>query len=55
VSSTALPELKRLIALPPEDVYYGMLFGYPAVRYARAVERKGTATIRRVDALAAAG
>jgi nitroreductase/NAD-dependent dihydropyrimidine dehydrogenase PreA subunit len=50
----ALPGLKELVDLPREHVYYPMLFGYPAVRYARTVERKGTATIRRVDALAAA-
>ena len=50
----ALPELKELIGLPCEHVYYPLLFGYPAVRYARTVERKGSATIRRVDALTAA-
>jgi nitroreductase/NAD-dependent dihydropyrimidine dehydrogenase PreA subunit len=50
----ALPELKELIGIPAEHAYYPLLFGYPAVRYARTVERKGSATVRRVDALAAA-
>jgi len=51
----AIPELKGLIDLPHEHVYYAMLFGYPAIRYARTVERKGSAIIHRVDALTAAG
>jgi hypothetical protein len=54
-SDDGLPELKGLVDLPREQVYYAMLFGCPAVRYARTVERKGDATIRRVDALATAG
>jgi hypothetical protein len=47
--------LKGLIDLPHEHVYYAMLFGYPAIRYARTVERKGDATVRRVDTLPAEG
>jgi len=48
----ALPELKDLFGLPRDHVYYPMLFGYPAVRYARTVERKGSAVVRRVDSFA---
>ena len=32
-------------------VYYAMLFGHPAVRYARTVQRKGTARLRILEAL----
>jgi nitroreductase/NAD-dependent dihydropyrimidine dehydrogenase PreA subunit len=45
----ALPELKPLFGLGPEHVYYPMLFGLPAVKYARVVQRSGSATIRRVE------
>jgi nitroreductase/ferredoxin len=49
----ALPDLKRLLGLPGDHVYYAMLFGYPAVRYARTVQREGVTRIRRVAALPA--
>jgi nitroreductase len=45
----ALPALKPLLGLTENDVYYGMLFGNPAVKYARTVQREGSATIRRVS------
>jgi len=44
----ALPELKSLVFLPPDHVYYAMLFGMPAVRFARTVQRDDAAVIRRV-------
>lgn len=44
----ALPELKPLVCLPPDHVYYAMLFGVPAVRFARTVQRDDAAVIRRV-------
>jgi len=47
----SLPELKDLLDLPQDHVYYAMLFGLPAVRYARTVQREGSARIRRVDNL----
>lgn len=34
-----LPDLKRELDLPPRHFYYAMLFGPPAVRYARSVQR----------------
>ena len=43
-----LPELKEQLGLPPDHEYYGMLFGYPAVRYARTVQREGAAEVKRV-------
>lgn len=46
-----LPELKPLLDLPPGHVYYAMLFGYPAVRYARSVQRSGSARVRKIAAI----
>jgi nitroreductase/ferredoxin len=44
------PDLKPLLDLPAEGVhYYPMLFGYPAVKYARAVQRDGAAVIKHVS------
>ena len=42
-----LPELKVLLGLPADHVYYAMLFGVPAVRYARTVQRDDAAKVRR--------
>jgi nitroreductase/NAD-dependent dihydropyrimidine dehydrogenase PreA subunit len=43
-----LPELKSLVGLPPGHRYYAMLFGHPAVCYARTVQRENASAIRRV-------
>lgn len=44
------PELKPLLDLPTEGVhYYPLLFGYPAVQYARTVQRDRAATIKRLS------
>ncbi len=43
-----LPELKAELDLPAEHPCYGMLFGYPAVHYARTVQRDDAAPVRRV-------
>ncbi len=45
----SLPELKSLIGLPLDHAYYGMLFGYPAVSYARTVQCDDAAVLRRVN------
>jgi len=42
------PELKALIGLEPGRPYYAMPFGYPALRYARTVQRDGAAEVLRV-------
>jgi nitroreductase len=42
------PELKNDLGLHPGQFYYSMLFGVPAVRYARTVQRDGTDRIRRI-------
>lgn len=49
----ALPSLKTLLSLPPDDTYYGMLFGYPAIKYARGVQREGSAHIRQLKSIGA--
>jgi len=43
-----LPELKPLIGVPDGHFYYAMLFGVPAIRYARTVQRDDAAVIRKV-------
>ena len=44
------PEMKSLLDLPTEGVhYYPILFGYPAVKYARGVQREGAAVIKRLS------
>jgi ferredoxin len=44
----AIPELKEVIGLPQDHVFYPIVFGYPAVRYARTIQRDNAATIRQV-------
>ncbi|MBL7076741.1 MAG: nitroreductase family protein [Kiritimatiellae bacterium] len=46
----SVPELKSLFDLPDDHTYYAMLFGIPKVKYARATQRKGSATIQRLTA-----
>jgi nitroreductase/NAD-dependent dihydropyrimidine dehydrogenase PreA subunit len=41
----ALPHLKPLVGLPPDHVYYAMLFGKPTFQYARTVQRDDGAVI----------
>lgn len=43
-----LPELKQDMGITPGHYYYTMLFGVPAVRYARTVQRDEAARIRQV-------
>lgn len=47
----ALPSLKALLNLEQDHTYYGMLFGYPATKYARTVQRDGSAQIRRLSSV----
>ena len=44
-----LPELKPLIGLPAGHVYYAMLFGSPAIRFRRTVQRDAAAIVRKVS------
>lgn len=43
-----LPELKPLIGLPAGHAYYAMLFGHPAIRFRRTVQRDGAAIVKRI-------
>jgi nitroreductase/NAD-dependent dihydropyrimidine dehydrogenase PreA subunit len=43
----SVPELKSLVDLPQGHHYYAMLFGHPAIRYARTVQRDTAAAIKR--------
>ena len=43
-----LPDVKALIGVPAGHAHYGMLFGIPAVRYARTVQRDDAAVVRMV-------
>jgi nitroreductase/Pyruvate/2-oxoacid:ferredoxin oxidoreductase delta subunit len=44
-----LPDLKPLLGLPHGHHYYPMLFGTPAVKYARTVQRDDAAPVKRVS------
>ncbi len=44
-----VPELKAVMGVPPGHYYYTMLFGRPAVHYARTVQREEGARIRRIQ------
>lgn len=46
----AVPEVKEAAGIPPDSSYYVMLFGLPAVRYPRTVQRDGTGRIRSISA-----
>lgn len=45
----SVPELLAELGLGREAPFYAMLFGYPAVQYARTVQRDGAATVRRLS------
>jgi len=44
-----LPETRTLLGLAPDAYFYAMMFGKPAVTYARTVQRDSAARIRRID------
>ncbi|MBM4163067.1 MAG: nitroreductase [Lentisphaerae bacterium] len=44
-----LPELREVVGVAPGQYYYAMLFGLPAVRYARTVQRDEGARVRRIQ------
>jgi nitroreductase len=45
----AVPETRNLLGLAPDTYFYAMMFGKPAVRYARTVQRDSSARIRRIE------
>lgn len=44
-----VPSVKDVFGIPREHPYYAMLFGYPAVKYPRAVNRSRAAEIRYIN------
>jgi nitroreductase/Pyruvate/2-oxoacid:ferredoxin oxidoreductase delta subunit len=44
-----IPEIRTLLGLAPNAYFYAMMFGKPAVTYARTVQRDSAARIRRID------
>lgn len=45
-----VPDLRSLVGLPPDHAYYAMLFGVPAVRYVRTVQRDDSTPVQRITA-----
>jgi nitroreductase len=43
-----VPETRAMLGLAPKSYFYAMMFGKPAVRYARTVQRDSAARIRRI-------
>jgi len=43
-----VPETRELLGLAPNSYFYAMMFGKPAVSYARTVQRDSVARIRRI-------
>jgi hypothetical protein len=49
--SSAVPEIKALLGIPEDDILSAALFGYPAIHFARTVQRDDAAVIRRISAM----
>ena len=43
-----LPELRPILGLGPETLFYAILFGHPTVHYARTVQRDDAAVVKRI-------
>ncbi len=46
--TAALPEIRTDLGIPPRHPYCAMLFGYPAIKHARTVQRDEGAAIRKI-------
>jgi len=44
-----IAEIRELLGLAPDAYFYAMMFGNPAISYARTVQRDRAARIRRID------
>jgi hypothetical protein len=44
-----IPEIRTLLGLAPDAYFYAMMFGKPAVTYARTVQRDSAARVRRIN------
>ncbi len=45
----AAPELRPVLGLGPDTPFYAMMFGVPAIHYARTVQRDRAAVVRRLE------
>lgn len=45
--AATVPETRAILGLDENVPFYSMMFGYPAVKYARTVQRDSAATVRR--------
>lgn len=43
-----VPEVKPLLGIPDNHEYYAMLFGYPAIEFARTTQKEDAAQYRRI-------
>jgi nitroreductase/NAD-dependent dihydropyrimidine dehydrogenase PreA subunit len=43
----AVPGVREELGLAPDDTFYSLYFGFPAVRYGRAPQRRGTSQVCR--------
>lgn len=46
-AAAAVPDIRNILGIEKGAASYGMMFGYPAVAYARTVQRDSVAAIRR--------
>lgn len=44
----AVPNMKAVLGIPEDHVYYAMLFGVPAIEFARTTQKEEVAVVRRV-------
>ena len=49
LAADAVPGIRELLGIATDAYFYAMIFGRPAVRYVRTVQRDSAARIRRID------
>ena len=47
--ANTIPEIKEILGLPADHLYSAALFGYPAIEFARTVQRDDAAVVRRIS------
>lgn len=47
-AAAAIPEIRETLGIKENTPFYSMMFGHPAVKYSRTVQRDSAATIRRL-------
>lgn len=43
-----VPQVKAMLGIPQDHVFYAMLFGVPAIKFARTTQKENVAVVRRV-------